>query len=321
VFDIIQKINLGSFPQKIHIRGEKETNPVLLILHGGPGIPNRSSFFKHHSDLCEFFTVAAWDQRGTGGSYRGIDKNTLTVERLVIDARELVEYLCERFCQQKIFLLCGSWGTQLGTILAYRYPEHIAAYAGLGQTVNGCENERISYEFALKKASEADDSKSVALLQKYGPPVNGQYKEGLKGLLAQRRVMKKYGGNSTKKGGWFKTLGIPILFSKEYTLGDKIGIIKGYKLVLSTMWPLLTDYDFIAECADFQMPYFIFQGRLDNNTPSALVSDFYDRITAPQKDLVWFEKSAHSPLGEEPELFKRILKQKFLDSGISAKLI
>jgi pimeloyl-ACP methyl ester carboxylesterase len=312
MINFTEKVKLGGFPQKIHFKGESIENPVLLVLHGGPGIPNRASLFKQHSDLCSKFTLVGWDQRGSGGSYVGIDKSTLTVDQMVSDAKELVEYLTKKLVKKKIFLLCGSWGTQLGTLLAHKYPEKIAGYVGSGQSVNGIENERISYEYALEKAKEANDIKSVDLLEEYGPPVNGQYKDGLKGLIVQRRIMKKYGGNSVKKGGWIKHLVIPILLSREYTILDKIGIIKGYSLVLSAMWPQLVDYDFNRQCTNFEMPYYIFQGRHDNNTPSALVEEFFSNIVAPDKDLVWFENAAHGPMNEEPEKYKEILIQKLI---------
>ncbi|GHV18012.1 alpha/beta hydrolase [Spirochaetia bacterium] len=312
MINTITKVPLGGFPQKIHVLGTRPENPLLLFLHGGPGITNRHSVIKKQADLCDAFTIVAWDQRGNGGSYRGLDPKTLTVDRLVEDARELVEYLCAAYHKQKLFICGGSWGTELGTLLAYRYPEHIAAYVGSGQVVNGVENETLSYQFSLEQAEAAGDNKSVAVLKKYGPPVKGQYKNGFEGLMAQRRIMKKYGGHSTKKGGYFSTMVLPMICSGEYTPADLYGIIKGYKLVLSAMWPILTDYDFPTQCNTFKMPYYIFQGRLDRNTPSALVQGFYDRITAPDKDLVWFEHSAHGPLGEEPEKFKALLREKLL---------
>ena len=42
------------------------------------------------------------------------------------------------------------------------------------------------------------------------------------------------------------------------------------------------------------------------------MQDYYDAIEAPDKDLVWFEHSAHGPLGEEPERYKALLREKFL---------
>lgn len=92
--DEVRKISIGGVGQKIHIRGEKRTNPVLLFLHGGLGISNRDSVVNREKDLCDVFTIVAWDQRGTGGSYWGVKKETLNLEQLISDAAELVEYLC-----------------------------------------------------------------------------------------------------------------------------------------------------------------------------------------------------------------------------------
>jgi pimeloyl-ACP methyl ester carboxylesterase len=314
--DFTTKVALGGFPQKIHCIGASGENPVLLSLHGGPGVPDRSGVVNRRRDLCDDFTLVAWDQRGTGGSYKGVDPATLTVQRLVEDARELAEYLCQTFGKEKIFLLCGSWGSQLGTLLAAQYPERIAAYVGTGQVVNGVLNERLSYEFSLREAEKAGDAEALAALARVGPPVRGQYRGGLEGLLAQRNIMKKYGGYSQRqegrKKGFFESFALPMLRSGEYTPGDLYGTLRGYRLVLHTMWPRLTEYDFLRDCHTFRMPYYIFQGRHDNNTPAALVEAFYAAIEAPEKDLVWFEHSAHGPLGEEPEKFRQLLRAKLL---------
>jgi len=313
--DIIKKIPLGGVKQKIHIIGDDTKNPVLLCLHGGPGVPDRSGVV-NRKDLQKDFTLVAWDQRGTGGSYWGVKKSSLTVERLVEDARELCEYLCKTLEKDKLFLLCGSWGTQLGTILAHKHPERIAGYVGSGQTVNGILNEQLSWEFALRGAEKAGNTEDIAKLNEVGPPARGQYKNGFKGLMTQRNIMKKYGGYSQKseqkKQSFFKSFAMPMLRSKEYTPGDLLGILWGYKRTLTVMWPRLTDYDFVHNCNKFEMPYYIFQGRHDNNTPSALVEAFYEAIEAPEKALVWFENSAHGPIGEERELYLRLLREYLL---------
>ena len=315
--DITTKIPLGGVKQKIHIIGDDDSNPILLFLHGGPGVPDRSGVVKRR-DLQKDFTLAAWDQRGTGGSYWGVKKDSLTVDRLVEDARELCEYLCVTLKKEKLFLLCGSWGTQLGTILAHKYPARIAGYVGSGQTVNGILNEQYSWEFALREAEKAGNQEDIAKLNEVGPPVKGQYKNGFKGLMAQRNIMKKYGGYSqkdkerAKPQGFFKAFALPMLRSEEYTPLDLLGILWGYKKTLTVMWPRLIDYDFTRSCNSFEMPYYIFQGRHDNNTPSALVEAFYEAIEAPKKALVWFEHSAHGPGSEERELYLRLLREYLL---------
>ena len=310
---IKEKVSLNGFKQKIHIWGTNPDNKILLFLHGGPGVSNRHSIKKYHLDLTDEFIVVAWDQRGTGGSYSGVNPDTLTLDQLVEDGFALVNYLCDKFHQEKVYLVGGSWGTELGTFLAYRHPEKIGGYIGYGQVVNGIENENRSYKYTLEEATKANDQEAVDTLNRVGPPVNGQYKPVFEGLMAQRKIMVKYGGHSINNESYFKGTVLPILLSTEYNLLDKYGMIKGYKLCLSKMWPTLVNYDFAKDYHDFKVPYYIFQGVHDNNTPSSLVQGFYDVITAPKKDLIWFENSAHGVLGEEPVKFKTLLREKFKD--------
>lgn len=306
------QVELGGLKQTVHIWGTDANNPVLLFLHGGPGVPNRYYIAAAHMDLLDAFTLVAWDQRGTGGSYFGCPPESLTLERLIADCGELLAWLCRELDKQKIFLIGGSWGTELGTFVCRDYPGLVAGYIGYGQVVNGIENENRSYAFALDMARQAGDQESVAALERVGPPVNGQYRPVFDGLMTQRRILGKYGGHSMKKESYLTGTALPIIFSRELSLREKYGVAKGYKLCLSRMWPSIVDYDFTKDCHVFKMPYYIFQGRHDENTPASLIQEFYDCIEAPDKDLVWFENSAHGPLGEEPEKFKRLLREKFL---------
>ena len=51
----------------------------------------------------------------------------------------------------------------------------------------------------LDEAKKAGDIKAVATLERICRPVDGCYREVFKGMMAQRRIMKKYGGHSMKK--------------------------------------------------------------------------------------------------------------------------
>ncbi len=306
------KVKLNGFEQKIHIKSNDIKKPVLLFLHGGPGVCNRHGIMTAHKDLLDSFTIVGWDQRGSGGSYKGVNVKDLTIDQLVEDARALVEYLCKEFNKDKIFIIGGSWGSELGTWLSYKYPEQLAGFVGFGQVVNGRLNEEISYNFALSEAKKAGDLKSVQKLEQLGPPVNGVYKGGFEGMMIQRRVMMKHGGYSKNKNkrSYFRSMVVPMLFSGEYTVSDIYGIIKGHKLVLEKMWPEVGATDLAKTCTEFNIPILIFDGVHDQNTPAELVEDYFNLIKAPQKELIWFDHSGHNPMNDEPEKFKRLLREK-----------
>ena len=99
-----ERVTLGGLGQTIHIWGTKNENPVILFLHGGPGVPNRHDMAKDGFGLTDDFTVVAWDQRGTGGSYFGCDPESLTLEQLISDCAELISWLCKTLDKEKIFI-------------------------------------------------------------------------------------------------------------------------------------------------------------------------------------------------------------------------
>ncbi|MDD1763371.1 MAG: hypothetical protein LUQ70_01480, partial [Methanobacteriaceae archaeon] len=65
----LEKIDLGGLKQTILIRGKDKNKPILLCLHGGPGMTLMP--FAHITDrkLEEKFIVVHWDQRGAGKTY------------------------------------------------------------------------------------------------------------------------------------------------------------------------------------------------------------------------------------------------------------
>jgi len=311
--DIVEKVILGGLSQKIHIRGNDESLPVLLCLHGGPGVSNRHSIMQC-KELFDSFLVVAWDQRGTAGSYKGAKAEDLTINQMVSDANELVEYLRKKFNKDKIFVMGGSWGSLLGTTLLNKHPEHIYAFVGFGQVVNIEKNEQMCWQYSLDEAKKANDQNDVDALLEVGPPVMGCYKGGFDGMMKQRNIMMKYGGYSKEEGkqSYFDAMVKPMLKSGEYTISDLYGYIKGYKFVLTNMWEEIGKVDFTKSCTKFDAPIFIFDGRLDYNTPAELVEDWFNMIEAPIKELHWFDKSGHNPMSDEPEKFIPLLKEKLL---------
>ena len=306
MIDKKQKIKLNSVEQKIHIRGTAD-KPVILFVHGGPGLCNRHEIMVQ-DDLAKNFILVAWDQRGTGGSYIA-DQSHLTNDKLVEDTHELILWLIKEFKQKKIIVAGISWGSVLTSLLADRHPDTIAAVINYGQAVSS-HGEKLSYDFALKAARDANNQKSIRVLEEIGAPIDGKmYRGGLEDLMKQRRILCKYGGWSPnpKRQSYYSAILRPILkglLSGEYSIGDVIGIAKGSsesvkKLILEE-YP---DFDLAKTNTRFNVPYFIFQGREDWVCPSGPVEEYFNLVHAPKKELVWFDKSGHDPMADEPAKF------------------
>ena len=111
---ISQKLSvpINGVQQGMIIRGKHAANPVLLWVHGGPGMPDYPLTQQYPVDLEDLFTIVWWDQRGAALSYdRDIPPDTMTIEQFITDTLAVTDYLRDRFHQDRIYLLGHSWGS------------------------------------------------------------------------------------------------------------------------------------------------------------------------------------------------------------------
>jgi proline iminopeptidase len=64
-----ETVRIGGIDQFVTIRGADRRNPVLLVLHGGPGYVETPLSWWYGHGWEEYFTVVEWDQRGAGKTY------------------------------------------------------------------------------------------------------------------------------------------------------------------------------------------------------------------------------------------------------------
>src|SRR5690606_31304362 len=65
----MHQVDIGGIGQWISIRGRDRRNPVLLVIHGGPGYVSTPLAWWVSRDWEEFFTVVHWDQRAAGRTH------------------------------------------------------------------------------------------------------------------------------------------------------------------------------------------------------------------------------------------------------------
>lgn len=313
IIDTSEKITVNGNDYYLRIRSCDPQNPVVLFLHGGCGLADRSFIMKWQSPLAGICTVVAWDQRGAGMAYdrKKAKTETLTKELYVADLNNVVQYLKERFNKNKIYIVGHSFGSQLGVWYAHRFPENIESYVGIGQVVDTVKCEQLSYDFTLREAKKRNKKIAAETLLKIGPPVDGFYKGNR--LAVQRNYLNKFGGAEYGKHGniVINTLPkIPCMF-KEYSLKTMLNYLKANEYCLSQ--PLGREtVNFMRDVKELNVPVYIFMGESDYNTVYSLAKEWFEQLKAPYKKFFSFEKSGHTPQWEESERWNQLFSREVL---------
>jgi len=295
-------LTLGGLDQWVLIRGRDVANPVLIVLHGGPGGSETALFRAYQAALEDAFTVVYWDQRGAGRSYAPtIPLETMTIDRFLADLDELVDALRRRFDGRKVVLLGHSWGSVLGVLYATRHPDKVAAYVGVGQVADMAASEDASYAYVVAEAERRGHRKAIAAMKAIGPPPHE-----MKALAQQRRWLTALGGALGPGGSLMKMTG-RALRTPEASLWDVVRLVQGSIFSTKAMWSQLTPVNLIRDAARFEVPVVLVLGRHDMQVAAPVSAAYFEAITAPAKTLVWMENSGHMPPFEEPEAFRRVM--------------
>jgi pimeloyl-ACP methyl ester carboxylesterase len=301
-----EAIPIGGIDQFVTIRGNDRRNPVLLVLHGGPGYVETPLNWWYARGWEEFFTVVQWDQRGAGKTYMINDPKvvapTMSRERLLQDTEEMVAWLRKDLGKSKIFVWGHSWGSYLGLELARRHPEWLHAYIGTGQLTNSPESERRGWAYALAAAKRANNAQAISELSAIAPyaaPGGGRIE--LKDAMIVHKWGDYFGGVMAYRTSQ-EDESHAVRLSPDYTDADAPHIYDGNEFSERYLLADVFNLDLSAE-TELQCPLLLLLGRHDRTVNSDVARDWFDRVKAPEKHLVWFEQSAHEPESEEPGKF------------------
>ena len=303
----LRKVELNGRKEWISIRGENRSKPVLLFLAGGPGGSQLAATRYELAKLEKDFIVVNWEQPGSGKSYSAIPRKNLTPEIYVEDGTALVRSLLKEFKQEKLYLLGESWGSALGIFMVKEQPELYHAFIGTGQMVAFEETEKIDYALAMKLAKENGDQKVVDTLRKNGEPPYYGNSVTTKSATYLNYLSQKMVGNPEIQNGGFQTM--RDLAAKEYGILDKVNYLRGILQTFNHVYPQLYNVDLRKEYSTLDVPVYFLLGKHDINAPLSLTEDYYQKLDAPNKEIIWFEHSGHNPWINEPERFVEAVQQ------------
>lgn len=296
-----QLVRIGGIDQYISIRGRDKRNPILLVLHGGPGFPELPLAWWNTRDLEEYFTVVHWDQRGSGRTHLVNDATavgkTMKPERFVADTHELVNWLRKDQSKNKIFLLGHSWGSYVGLEYARHHPELLHAYIGVGQATNTPESERRGYAFALAEARRTRNQEAVSQLESIAPYAAPGQSIPLQDIIIQRRWSDTFGGVMAYRER--QVNGLANILSPDYSSEEAERIYEGNGYSQEFLFGKVIDLD-MSHVVKLDCPVILLEGRHDRTVNSEVAFEWFEKLEAPDKKFVWFEHSGHEVMSEEP---------------------
>ncbi len=313
----------GSISEKIHVcingveqgmflKGTNAANPILLLLHGGPGMPDYFLTQQYPTGLEEDFTVCWWEQRGAGLSYRpDITPETMTVEQFIADTLAVTDYLRQRFGQPRIYLLGLSGGSFFGIQAVACAPERYHAYIGVAQMAYQLRSENLAYAYMLQQFTAIGDRRMARALAAAPVTMTVPLPRGYEAI--RDTAMHRLGIGTTHAMKSVVTgIFLPVWRCPEYTLGEKINIWRGRAFTRRLLWNEVLSTDLRQRVLDVGVPVYFCHGAYDYTVSNALAHDYLDLLHAPLKGFYTFAQSAHSPLFEEPEQMRRILREDVL---------
>jgi pimeloyl-ACP methyl ester carboxylesterase len=310
----LEAVPIGGIEQWVEVRGQDVNNPILLVLHGGPGVPFLPLAGAFQGPWEKHFTVVEWDQRGAGKTFASnsasLQERTMNLPQMEQDTLEVTRYLRSRFHRDKIFVMGHSWGSLLGLWLAHEHPELVYAYVGVGQVVNMRQNEAVAYHDALEQALDEHNERAVRALESLAPypPAHPDLRKGMIAHQWQAALLgPPRGAASFEAVG--RILG-DVFTAPQYSLWDDSGFVRGQSASLKILVPQVATLDLTKLGLDFDTPVFFFEGRHDPYCPPSLIWTYSQSIKAPQKEFIWFENSGHFPFFDENQKFtEELVKQ------------
>ena len=300
-------VDINGVDQGMFIKSKDVTHPVLLYLHGG--MPDYFLTQKYPTGLEDYFTVVWWEQRGSGLSYSAnISPESMTLEQMISDTKEVTNYLRKRFGQEKIYLMGHSGGTFIGLQVAARAPELYHAYIGVAQMSYQLKSERLAYEYMLQQFKEKGNKKMVRKLESAPVTLTDGISDSY--LSLRDKVMHSLGvGTTHEMNSVITGIFLPSLTNRDYTLIEKVNMWRGKsRSGVSILWDTILATDMTKEVPEIDIPVYFFHGIYDYTVSYILAKDYFEKLKAPLKGFYTFEQSAHSPLFEEPERLQQILQ-------------
>ncbi len=311
-------VNLNELDETIFVRHKKADMPAyihgnaaekvfLIILHGGPG--GNGLWYRVNSIRTEIErnnAVVYFDQRGHNNAQGNYSEKEVSIDIMAEDVVALAKVIKAKYGEgSKLFLMGHSWGGTLGPATLLKNQDLFSGYinvagahdpkglyAAYRTNLPRVANEQIAlgntvayWKNILDVVQNSDATNSLTAFSK----LNIASHQGEQKLEADKVINASkadYGddqpSNNLSKIRW-----------NSAQIQDMLVVEQG----------LFQKVTFTDSLAEITIPSLVLWGKYDLVVPTVFAQEAFDNLGANEKELFIFEKSAHSPMLNEPDLF------------------
>jgi pimeloyl-ACP methyl ester carboxylesterase len=305
-------VRINGLDQWITIRGRDLSNPVLLFVHGGPGMGS-SITAPVYAEWEKYFTLVQWDQPGGGFTQMKTPDNqgAMTIARFKKDGLAVTEHVLARLNKKQLVLMGNSWGTLIGLEMIKERPDLFSAYVGSSQAIGHAGN-KLGYELALKAARDRNDATAIAALERVGPPPYEKFEDfftrqqysnapGLPPSAVEQANSAEFWGKLATPPSADATW-----IAVRENLPDQMTVWNNFVEVQKKVFRETWSWEARSLGLKYDMPIFVYQGAMDINTPVATAREWLNDVEAPMKGFEVIADASHNTMVFERELLRLI---------------
>ncbi|KAA9302141.1 MULTISPECIES: alpha/beta fold hydrolase [Aerococcus] len=315
--DLVLALGPRAYRQAVQVRGQDRSKPLLIWLHGGPGVPNPALSYSYQQRLAKDFIICYWTQAGSGRSYYfnpDRSQEGPSFQELEASLDDLVDQVCQRYGKKKVVLLGHSFGSMLGLRYAKSHPEKLWAYVGVSQITDMIAGDFLILDLVEGQMNRLADRRALAYLS--------QAKQATRHALQSRYIeAKNYLAVERLAQNYLRTISLrdqarlvwQVLTSPDLNWAD----LRWYGLIAcQTQRFTQIQADLMEEAQKMdlstierlEVPLLLISGALDWQAPLGQVFDFFDQVRAPQQAFRMLPGAGHSPFLSHPKLFSQCVK-------------
>ncbi len=315
IFSCSKNDDLGNLDSTIFIRHKNTDMPAyiygngsekifLITLHGGPGgvgLSFRSPMFKERIE--REYAIVYFDQRGSGMSQGGYSEEELTIDVMAEDVLALVKVIKAKYGNDSRFFLLGhSYGGTLGTATLLKNQNDFLGWIEIGSPSHPrgvyfsyLTNHVLVANEQIALGNSIDYWKSVKNLVLNVDNTTRNTKDARKlnseAFIAQNKLVKDG------------------VINRESNLADNffeynpITTSWNTRTIQSIEQRFFGDLNYTNRLSEITIPTLLLWGKYDMVVPTSLGTTTLENIGSKIKKLVIFERSGHSPMASEPDLF------------------